>query len=111
NFADPKVDRTPLVRNTFGGAFGGPIVKNKAFFFYSYEGRHDANGQSVSRLVPLANVGQGVLNYQWCPATDSLNPDKCTGATQNATIDATNLAAAFSVAGINQNALTALADA
>jgi hypothetical protein len=32
NFADPKVDRTPLVRNTFGGAFGGPIVKNKAFF-------------------------------------------------------------------------------
>src|SRR5947208_5053194 len=27
--------RTPLVRNTFGGALGGPILKNKLFFFYS----------------------------------------------------------------------------
>src|SRR5256884_2169573 len=31
------VPRTPLVRNTFGGALGGPILKNKLFFFYSYE--------------------------------------------------------------------------
>ena len=38
NHADPIVPRTPLVRNTFGGNFGGPIVKDKAFFFYAYEG-------------------------------------------------------------------------
>src|SRR6202007_2902446 len=31
------VPRTPLVRNTFGGALGGPIIKDKLFFFYSYE--------------------------------------------------------------------------
>src|SRR5882762_7136263 len=40
------VPRTPLVRNTFGGGLGGPIVKNKLFFFYSYEGRRDATSTS-----------------------------------------------------------------
>jgi hypothetical protein len=29
---------TPLVQNQFGGTFGGPIFRNKAFFFGSYEG-------------------------------------------------------------------------
>jgi hypothetical protein len=29
---------TPLKQNQFGGDFGGPIVKNKAFFFLSYQG-------------------------------------------------------------------------
>src|SRR5207248_4231967 len=66
NHSDPVVPRTPLVRNTFGGALGGPIVKNKAFFFYSYEGRHDASGQSVSTIVPLASLGAGTLNYEFC---------------------------------------------
>src|SRR5713226_2688585 len=36
------VPRTNLVRNTFSGALSGPIVKDKLFFFYSYEGRRDA---------------------------------------------------------------------
>src|SRR4029077_1848559 len=57
------VPRTPLVRNTFGGALGGPIVKDKLFFFYSYEGRRDATAASESRIVPLASLGQGTINY------------------------------------------------
>src|SRR5947208_1639190 len=47
------VPRTPLVRNTFGGALGGPIVKDKLFFFYSYEGRRDATAVGVTEVVPL----------------------------------------------------------
>src|SRR5258705_12084928 len=42
------VPRTPLVRNTFGGALGGPIVNDKLFFFYSYEGRRDATAVDVT---------------------------------------------------------------
>src|SRR6266851_2685636 len=60
------VPRTNLVRNTFGGALGGPIVKNKVFFFYSYEGRRDATAQGETRIVPLTNLGKGILNYTYC---------------------------------------------
>ena len=31
------IERPALIRNTFGGAIGGPIVKDRFFFFYSYE--------------------------------------------------------------------------
>ncbi len=31
--------KPPLRQNQFGGTFGGPIIKNKTFFFFSYEGQ------------------------------------------------------------------------
>jgi len=66
NHATPQVPVPPLQRNTFEAALGGPLVKNKLFFFYDYAGRRDAESQSVARTVPLANMGQGVMNYQYC---------------------------------------------
>jgi len=76
NHATPQVSRPPLQRNTFGGAFGGPIIKSKAFFFYSYEGRHDASSTSEARTVPLPTLGQGIINYQYCanPSCSSILP-------------------------------------
>jgi len=46
-----QLDRQPLHRNTFGGTLGGPIVRNKLFFFASYQGQrvHDQSG-SISPL-------------------------------------------------------------
>ncbi len=35
---DRKPDKLPLEANTFGGTFGGPIARNKLFFFGSFEG-------------------------------------------------------------------------
>jgi hypothetical protein len=65
NFFNNKagVERSPLIRHTFGGALGGPIVKDRAFFFYSYEGDRITQSSSVLRTVPLATLGQGLVRY------------------------------------------------
>ena len=45
-------DRTPFKRNQFGGAIGGPIIKNKTFFFFDYEGIRQAKGIPNVNSVP-----------------------------------------------------------
>lgn len=52
-----------LNRNVFGGSIGGPIKKDKLFFFYSYEGRRDESETSVVQTVPLPSLGRGELRY------------------------------------------------
>lgn len=56
------IDRPKLLRNLFGGSFEGPIVKDRFFFFYNYEGMREAKSQGVTNLVPLASLGQGFIN-------------------------------------------------
>jgi hypothetical protein len=46
------VPRSPLVRNQYGGAVGGPIWKDKVFFFFDFNGRHDALSTIATRTVP-----------------------------------------------------------
>ena len=101
------VPRTALVRNTFGGALGGPIVKNRAFFFYSYEGRRDATATPVTTVVPLSGspdpndahtLGDGTVHYIY-------------GNGQVGSLDLAQLQGAFPSAGINAAALAVFADA
>ena len=56
--------RPKLIRNTYGGAIGGPIIKDKFFFFYSYEGRKDVSDTPITRIVPVASLGNGQVRYQ-----------------------------------------------
>jgi len=105
------VERPALLRNTFGGSLGGPIVKNRAFFFYSYEGRRDASQASPpARTVPLPSLGQGTVRFRGCPP--GILPGNCTAANATTqTLTAAQLAGFFPAVGLNPAALATLASA
>jgi len=112
------IPRESLQRNTFGGGLGGPIVKNKVFFFYSFEGRRDSSGTSQVQIVPLngstvfgdGDLGTGVIHYTYPTPAGG-----CPGASvSSGCVGSLNLAQdqqVYSVAGINPAATAALADA
>jgi len=55
--------RTPFKRNQFGGAIGGPIVKNRTFFFADYEGIRQSKGIANVDSVPSTNARGGLLLF------------------------------------------------
>src|SRR5439155_23193991 len=65
----PKLDK-----DIFGGALGGPIKRNRMFFFGNFEALRETSESPVVRNVPSASFRDGVLMYQCsvgaqCPAT------------------------------------------
>jgi hypothetical protein len=71
------VARAPLIRNQFGGSLGGPIKKDKLFFFFDYEGLRRAASEDIERSVPTASFAAGNLSYindgEGCHGTARLN--------------------------------------
>jgi hypothetical protein len=49
---DGKANKPPFKRNQFGAALGGPIIKDKTFFFFSYEGLRQRQGLTINSNVP-----------------------------------------------------------
>ena len=52
-----------LNRNIFGGSVGGPIKKDRLFFFLNYEAYRDVEQVSSERIVPTAALRDGVVQY------------------------------------------------
>ena len=50
--------------NRFGGALGGPLVRNRTFFFGMYEGRRGLGSATVTRLVPTDSLRAGLLRFR-----------------------------------------------
>ncbi len=66
-----------LLYNVFGVTAGGPIKKNRLFFFANYEGFRQAKGSSVLRTVPSPALRAGNLVYLCA------DPSSCPGGTVN----------------------------
>jgi hypothetical protein len=58
-FDDPNSPIPPYKQNQFGGTFGGPIIKNKAFFFVDYQGTRIRQSQTVISSVPALRYRAG----------------------------------------------------
>jgi hypothetical protein len=49
--ANPQAQRGPYMQNQFGGVSGGPIVRDRLFYFFSYEGRVMGSRSPLDRCV------------------------------------------------------------
>ncbi|MDP2988977.1 MAG: hypothetical protein Q8O57_00220, partial [Kiritimatiellota bacterium] len=59
---DGKADPEVLRQNQFGGTLGGPIRRNKTFWFGSWEGLRIRHAQSFLSTVPTAQERQGIFD-------------------------------------------------
>jgi hypothetical protein len=64
-----------LIRNQFGGNIGGPIKKDKAFFFFEYNGRRDSEDDATEVTVPKPSYLAGDIYY----LNNSLDADPVNG--------------------------------
>jgi hypothetical protein len=67
-FFKPPTGKPSLDRNQYGGIFGGPILRNKAFFFGDYEGFRQTRKLTIFSSIATPLQRQGILSV------DVLNP-------------------------------------
>src|ERR1700716_4388502 len=61
NFFDgPQIP--PFKRNQFGGSIGGPIIPERTFFFFDYEGIRQSKGITAVTTVPSMDARNGMIH-------------------------------------------------
>jgi hypothetical protein len=93
NPGSPAIPRAPLRWNMFGGTLGGPVLKNKLFFFVDYQGQrfdHPPAGSFISVYTPAEQAGDfsalltgatPIQLYNPCQGTTGQNGTACVAAT------------------------------
>jgi len=92
-FNPPPDPQNPYVRNQFGFSFGGPIWKNKTFFFVNNEFQRFRTTLTNNSIVPTDTFKSGIFTYTdpingpvSVNLTNPLDPSNLTGLGLNATI-------------------------
>ena len=78
-FARPDGPKPPFKLNQYGASLGGPVIRNKTFFFANYEGYREVFGDTQLVTVPVAQIRTGnfqgiVANGIFDPLTTRANP-------------------------------------
>jgi len=73
-FNTTAVPQNPFHNNQFGGSLGGPIVRNKTFFFTSYEGQREYGGLTSSGHVPTQADINAALASDTVQNAGGMNP-------------------------------------
>ena len=74
NFFDAGSDPPSFRRNQFGGTLGGPVRKDKAFFFGGYEGLRQGLGRTLIARVPTLAARRGILPSGAVTVAPSVRP-------------------------------------
>jgi len=64
--------RENLIRNQYGASVGGPIQKNRAFFFLNWEDRKDRSAAAQSRIVPTQSYRDGLISLRTSAGVQTL---------------------------------------
>jgi len=87
NYFSPT--RATFIQNQFGGIFGGPLVRNKVFFFTDYQGTRQIEGTDTGLIpVPSLQDRTGNLSDQASSLTGTVSPDLFSGSGTDTSIAA-----------------------
>ncbi len=81
-FDPPGARPSPFHRNQFGGAAGGPVLRNRIFYFAHYEGRRQVLSETAYATVPSARMFAGDFSELNVPIYDPDTYDAATGQRQ-----------------------------
>lgn len=83
--------QNPYVRNIFGGSIGGPIKRDRSFFFFNFDLQRFRTTQTATQVVPTAAFKSGQFTYEGSPVdlTNAKSADNINGLTVDPQIQKT----------------------